>query len=1162
MSPLQLGCVELREQVGAGSGGRVWRGFHQELGCEVAVKVLMREANARFRAELHAFAALDHPAVVRLFDYGAVGGSEAVDQRLTANTPYMVLEFVRGRSLAELATELDWGDLRAVLVQLLDALAHAHARGVIHRDLKPENVLIADDFQVKLTDFGVALGTSTGGVSNVTRRQNVDSEGTPNYMAPEQITGLWHDQGPWTDLYALGCLAWELVAGAPPFHGETVMSTLIAQVNHPLPALEPRIDAPPGVEIWLRRLLEKEPEKRYGRAADAAWDLLALEQELDEDAMDDTFIDRALSAPMAIHHPDIRYRSSAEMQIFDPGTTTEEMPTVRPVLALRPPNPPIPEDWRAPERSAEAGALGAAIQLFGMRPLPMVGRVEERDALWASLRVAWETMTPQVAVVVGPTGCGKSRLVEWLVQRAHELGAATLLAADHGSRPGGEGGLEPMLRRFFRCEGEEFQVVEERVTRFLEANDFELETLVPVLTLLGLREAAQMIDGTNQIRFSPVERYGLIRRIIGAICRQRPVILWLDNVQWGLDAMMLAETVLDAANLHPVLVVLTVSEEDLAERPSEAALLHAMRGRPGCLSLALDNLKLEQATELARNILRLEPELAREVVTRTDGNPLFMTQLVGDWIHRERLEAGPEGLRLQRGPTAPLPDSLHEVWTTRLEHLLKAEPKARAALELAAVLGRQVQTLEWVEACTAAGMTPCLDLVQAMMREGLVLGQGGDALGISWAFAYAALRESLERSATEAGRLESAHAAAAAMLQRVSRPDVVGRLGYHLAAAGHVIEALQPLLDGAQQRVEAGDFPGAEVMLGQRESVCQSLDGHRAHVENHLLRARLAMLTGRWDEARDTAGRAVEAAGIGGWPDLAIRGLLRLAETARAQGRLGVAWQRAEDATSWARRHGERGLLAEATQLRGHVMQARGAFDAAAGCFREALADFEAVDSLFGQAQCLEGLGMVARLNGAWEEADETLVMARELYERAGARLRGAAVTEALGEVARDRGDLDSAELLYSEALKRYHGLGAVDALHTRARLALVAIQRGQYAAVRVELMAALEEAERLGMLSLLTLLHAALLPAVVEAEDRAALRRHLSAITSLCDETGVVDRDVAVAAQRAGELAEGRDDPVSAWECYSIARDHWRGLGVQAEAERVEALIARTRGR
>ncbi|MCP4806820.1 MAG: serine/threonine protein kinase [Proteobacteria bacterium] len=191
--------------------GEVWLASHVDGSPEdppVAIKVLTDHA-ARdpeyvraFKREVELASRLDHPHILLVHDFGEIP-SEA-EQRshggLKAGSPWLAMELAEGGHVGERIGALSWRELRWILQCVLDALAHAHARGVVHRDIKPENVLLGET-GVKVSDFGLA---HAGG--HVLHHH----AGTPHYMAPEQIEGRWRDWGPWTDLYAVGCLGWTL----------------------------------------------------------------------------------------------------------------------------------------------------------------------------------------------------------------------------------------------------------------------------------------------------------------------------------------------------------------------------------------------------------------------------------------------------------------------------------------------------------------------------------------------------------------------------------------------------------------------------------------------------------------------------------------------------------------------------------------------------------------------------------------------------------------------------------------------------------------------------------------------------------------------------------------------------------------------------------------
>ncbi len=257
------GRYRLESQLGKGGMGVVYRAVQIAMGKEVAVKVLRgelashREAARRFHREAKAASLLSHPHTVRVFDFG-----QTRDREL-----FMVMEYLEGRTLGHLLAE--YGRLPAaraatIVAEIAEALLEAHAKGLVHRDLKPDNVILLDltghpDF-VKVLDFGIAkLLADSGQGSDVTRTGAMI--GTPKYMAPEQVQGS-RSLSPALDIYALGVVLYEALAGAPPFRGDTPLEVVMAHVNQPVPELPDDVDAPGEVRGLLRAMLAKEPASR------------------------------------------------------------------------------------------------------------------------------------------------------------------------------------------------------------------------------------------------------------------------------------------------------------------------------------------------------------------------------------------------------------------------------------------------------------------------------------------------------------------------------------------------------------------------------------------------------------------------------------------------------------------------------------------------------------------------------------------------------------------------------------------------------------------------------------------------------------------------------------------------------------------------------------
>jgi eukaryotic-like serine/threonine-protein kinase len=266
--------VEAR--IGQGGMAEVYRGFDPVLNRTVAIKVLLpqfaRDAGfvARFRREAQAAARLNQPNIVGVYDTGADGDRQ-----------YIVMEFVEGRTLAEFLA----GGRRLTPVQSVEltqkigaALASAHAQGIVHRDIKPGNVMVTRDGTVKVMDFGIARMQT-----DITAPQTSSVIGTPTYLSPEQAQGQVVDAR--SDLYSLGCVLYELLAGRPPFTGDTPVAIAYKQVNEtPVPPSAHNADIPPRLDAVVMKCLAKNPANRYQSAEELSADLERVKQGQDVEA--------------------------------------------------------------------------------------------------------------------------------------------------------------------------------------------------------------------------------------------------------------------------------------------------------------------------------------------------------------------------------------------------------------------------------------------------------------------------------------------------------------------------------------------------------------------------------------------------------------------------------------------------------------------------------------------------------------------------------------------------------------------------------------------------------------------------------------------------------------------------------------------------------------
>jgi serine/threonine protein kinase/tetratricopeptide (TPR) repeat protein len=275
----RLGPYEIVGPLGAGGMGRVYRARDARLGREVAVKVLPEafagdpDRRARFEREARAVAALSHPNILAIHDYGTEG-----------SVTYAVMELLEGQTVrGRLARgPLPWREAAEVAAAVADGLAAAHARGIVHRDLKPENLFLTADGRVKVLDFGLArTGAEPGSpddqtVSYSPARTEVGAVmGTVGYMSPEQVRGEPADAR--SDLFALGCVLYEMVSGRRAFQRPTAAETMTAVLHEEPPDLS-HLDAPVPGELGrlIRRCLAKSPSRRLHSARDLALALRAM----------------------------------------------------------------------------------------------------------------------------------------------------------------------------------------------------------------------------------------------------------------------------------------------------------------------------------------------------------------------------------------------------------------------------------------------------------------------------------------------------------------------------------------------------------------------------------------------------------------------------------------------------------------------------------------------------------------------------------------------------------------------------------------------------------------------------------------------------------------------------------------------------------------------
>ncbi len=457
----------------------------------VAVKVLAAHHAAQpayvraFQTEIRAMATLHHPHVVEIFDLGRFEEGEH------AGCPYAVMGLAE-QNLVERCGTTPWEQIDVWLRQVLLGLAHAHARGIIHRDLKPANLLLAEG-QVRIADFGLARAFEA-----VARGEHEQPAGTPGYMPDEQRLGRWRDVGPWTDLYALGKLALDLVGGETP--------------------------VPIGFDAWVSRLRQPVAKDRYRRAADA---LLGLE--------------RLRSEPLRplTHFGDLGPAVNTELARTQPYFQDEDflrpaLPPPVPIVLPGTPSAPLPT-----HRPPRARRLGLALL---HRALP-AGYEDAAKTLWDEVRRAAAGM-PRVVQLHGPD---RERMGFWLCHQLHATGVGSVELATHDAHRRPTSGLGGMLARELRCFDLERTEAAERLARSVHADD-----RAALLTIM-----APILGGFGD-PLGEEERFQVIDRFFHRDAEGRLPFLWVARGEYADEALAFVRW--RRARSRPFLALISASE--------------------------------------------------------------------------------------------------------------------------------------------------------------------------------------------------------------------------------------------------------------------------------------------------------------------------------------------------------------------------------------------------------------------------------------------------------------------------------------------------------------------------------------------------------------------------------------------------------------------------
>lgn len=1129
-TPHRLGPFLLDRIIGQGGMGYVWRGRHVTLGQLCAVKVMNARQTRhegfldKFRHEVEMMARLDHPNIAAVLDMGTLPDPIEVSPR---GSPYIVMEYIDGPTMKEVVGRVPWPRLKRALLDLLGALAHAHAIGVIHRDLKPQNILleggISDLRRLKLVDFGIAHLLDGEDSFDFLKRSPTNPGhkgimGTPKFMAPEQIDGDLRDQGPWTDLYSLGCLAWYAACGQAPFEGSH-FAVLRQQLEQTPGDFEPQQSVPPAFETWLRRLLAKYPHQRFQRAADAARALAAIPETLDTS------------------HVPTSIRADASY-------------------------PPLPNDWEREHSNPSLRLVEAGLTLWGLRSIPVVGRGAERDRLWEMMREVSDSGTVRGAILRGAAGCGKSKLARWMLRRTHEVGTAQGLWATHYAKESPFGGLGPMLGRFLHAQDLERQELFERLIDFHTyrgvPTEEAIERAAAVTEVISPKHIEDDSSPARQIS-SAQERYEITAQFLGLLARERPVLIQFDDIHWSLDTLGFVRYMLTSSARHlPVMLMLTLRDEELARHPHIAQVLSEMEDLANVTSFEVHPLDATDHALLVEHLLNLTPETAAITYRVTGGNPLFTIQLVDDWVNRGVLQMGHQGFSLAQGiRSVELPEDIHTLLLGRLEFLLESCPHALEPLEVAAALGQEVSMREWEAVCAAAQTPVPRDIIDVMCATNLATRteQG-------WSFAHGLMCDVLERSARERGRSRTHHVLVAHVVRQFSPNHRHGhtarRIAEHLMAGGRWEEATEPLMHAIYATIDVGAHTEFEQFVDDYRRCLEEADlpeEHPLRVQYTCLYSATLRLHGKMEQAKQRVEDAIRVAQRHQWVFEEALGKRFLGLLQSSLGSHTEALTTLNEAIIGFAACKEREYLARTLHARAKCLGWLNRYEEAIEVQTRAATLFSKLGMLSQQGMALEHIAASTYETGDMEAALERAREALDIAQDVGNPRLKAAVYNDLGNITRWQRSHDQARKHFLRAAELYTSISNINYHVVHLNLGLNELMRSRWDDARAPLYTALKGLTELSQSWVLPEVLTALLCLEAACNDWETWQQHFAALEALHD-TETASRDAALMALRAGEFATEANRPDDARRVLYHSLEHWRRLDAVHHIRHVEHLL------
>jgi ABC-type transport system substrate-binding protein len=800
---------EILAELGRGGMGVVYRAKDPVLNRDVAVKLippgnLTKDAEERFQREAQIVAQMDHPSIVPIYDLGRHEGSLFFVMPVLANT-----------NLRQLLREgsLRLGDVLDVGTQVADALDYSHARGIVHRDIKPENIMTSRDdtghIRARVMDFGLALATSE---DRLTKTGTL--VGTVVYFSPEQVTSRSFDGR--SDVYALGTVLYECLAGEPPFAGE--VQSILYRIVHELPQSMRTLgaDVSEELEAAVLQCLAKDPEKRPKRAGHLAEALRRYRSKLREEDFGRSVVftaSRMLPRPAAAAPFIGREKEMAELQ-----------------------------------RRLHA-AIAGECEFVVLAGEPGIGKSRLVDELKSLARAR------KIRVLAG-------RFVEHDRAFAHQ-GFCELIQDYFRSK---DTGLSESSRPDFSDLAGDLLAL------------FPVLSEIGELRAAASSDSGAVKAGDGRKAEDKIAIFELIARTITRIAGGKPLLLALEELHGAQLSIEALQYVVRRLGPTPTLIVGTYRQTEVDKRHPLVKMLESFRGDPRFAALTLGPLTPSEhraLVELSAGGGTLSDDLAGRLLAATEGNPLFTKELVRSLLDSGGIARDDSGALNLSGATGISSDALPETIQQAVEARIERLPEdVRDVLSIASVLGK---SFEFKDLESVSDDTKGLDeAIDRLVKEGL-LEEERESRGDRLAFASGIVRDVLYGALSRRKR-RTLHRAYADLLEkrhqgRLDRvyPELVHHFSegdvpekavdYSLKLAKKSLDAFSPE-EAARVAKTALDYLGDEEWEGEKalEGDARFLLAQASRMLGHADAAlREAEASGKIFEREKQPARAIEA---------------------------------------------------------------------------------------------------------------------------------------------------------------------------------------------------------------------------------------------------------------------------------------------------------------